>query len=117
MCVCVCVFVYEEKERRREVREREREREREYTDKEEEGKTFNFHYGVVIILLTLVKECNSFLKKKIFDWQSSYQSVTIPIPSFPRVDSSVNFVGRLTNEMLNQTNYNRTVYVASSTTN
>ena len=38
---------------------------------------------------------------QIHDWQSVYQSTTIPIPQFPRSDSeSVTFVGRLAREIL-----------------
>ena len=38
---------------------------------------------------------------QIHDWQSVYQSTTIPIPRFPRSDSeSVTFVGRLAREIL-----------------
>ena len=34
------------------------------------------------------------------DWQSIYQSTTIPIPRFVPVDESVNFIGRLGREVL-----------------
>ena len=34
------------------------------------------------------------------DWQSIYQSTAIPIPRFPPVDNSVNFVGRLAREII-----------------
>ncbi len=37
---------------------------------------------------------------KVMDWQSVYQSKTIPIPRFSPVDESVNFVGRLAREVL-----------------
>ena len=38
---------------------------------------------------------------QVHDWQSMFQSTTIPIPRFPRTDSdSVTFVGRLAREIL-----------------
>ena len=40
---------------------------------------------------------------QIYDWQSVYQSKDIPIPRFPPVDGSVNFIGRLAREVLRQT--------------
>lgn len=53
-----------------------------------------------IINYNVEQECNSFLREKVLDWQSIYQSTTIPIPKFPRVDESVNFIGRLAREIL-----------------
>lgn len=47
------------------------------------------------------KECNSFLRNKILDWQSEYQSTMIPIPSYPPTDlQCVTFIGRLAHEIL-----------------
>ena len=40
------------------------------------------------------------LLSQVHDWQSFYQSTTIPIPKFPPVDESVNFIGRLAREIL-----------------
>ncbi|KYQ93508.1 hypothetical protein DLAC_06205 [Tieghemostelium lacteum] len=58
------------------------------------------------------QECNSFLKKKIYDRQSTYQSVAIPIPKFPTVDpQSINMIGRLARELLQQTNCKTTLYL------
>ena len=37
---------------------------------------------------------------QVQDWQSIYQSTAIPIPRFPPVDNSVNFVGRLAREII-----------------
>ena len=34
------------------------------------------------------------------DWESIYQSTAIPIPRFPPVDQSINFIGRLAREIL-----------------
>ena len=53
-----------------------------------------------IINYNVEQECNSFLRQKIYDWQSIYQSTTIPIPRFVPVDASVNFIGRLAREIL-----------------
>eukprot|EP01100_Stratorugosa_tubuloviscum_P013540 TRINITY_DN682_c0_g1_i1.p1 TRINITY_DN682_c0_g1~~TRINITY_DN682_c0_g1_i1.p1 ORF type:complete len:1155 (-),score=441.79 TRINITY_DN682_c0_g1_i1:57-3521(-) len=65
-----------------------------------------------IINFYVEQECNTFLKKKIYDWQSIYQSDAIPIPKFPPVDQiSNNFIGRLTRELLKQTEFSRTVYI------
>ena len=41
---------------------------------------------------------------QVHEWQSIYQSTTIPIPHFPPVDSSVTFVGQLAQEILRITN-------------
>lgn len=40
------------------------------------------------------------VSSQVHDWQSIYQSTTIPIPKFPPVDESVNFIGRLAREIL-----------------
>ncbi|EFA77215.1 hypothetical protein PPL_12424 [Heterostelium album PN500] len=57
------------------------------------------------------QECNQFLKKKVYDWQSSFQSVAIPIPKFQPIDSSVNMIGRLARELLGQTSCRTTLYL------
>ena len=42
-----------------------------------------------------------FYHSQVHEWQSVYQSTTIPIPRFPRTDpESVTFVGRLAREIL-----------------
>eukprot|EP01114_Cavostelium_apophysatum_P004875 TRINITY_DN1530_c0_g1_i1.p1 TRINITY_DN1530_c0_g1~~TRINITY_DN1530_c0_g1_i1.p1 ORF type:complete len:883 (+),score=302.78 TRINITY_DN1530_c0_g1_i1:200-2848(+) len=64
-----------------------------------------------IINYNVEQECNSFLKTKVYDWQSVYQSVAIPIPRFPSIDNSVNFIGRLAKELLAFTHSNRTLYI------
>lgn len=65
-----------------------------------------------IINYNVEQECNSFLKKKVFDWQSMFQSVAIPIPRFPPSDeTSVNFIGRLARELLALTDISKTIYV------
>ncbi|XP_043922537.1 WASH complex subunit 5 [Protopterus annectens] len=57
------------------------------------------------------QECNSFLRTKIQDWQSVYQSTHIPIPKFPPVDESVTFIGRLCREILRITDPKVTCYI------
>ncbi|XP_035827087.1 WASH complex subunit 5 [Aplysia californica] len=64
-----------------------------------------------IINYNVEQECNSFLRTKIQDWQSVYQSTAIPIPRFVPVDESVNFVGRLAREILRITDPKTTSYV------
>ncbi len=44
-----------------------------------------------IVNYNVEQECNSFLRTKIHDWQSVYQSKAIPVPRFPPVDQSVRF--------------------------
>lgn len=64
-----------------------------------------------IINFNVEQECNSFLKKTI-DPRSQYQSDTIKIPVFPRVDrDSINFVGRLARELMRLTNCRSTTYL------
>lgn len=51
------------------------------------------------------KECNTFLRKKVQDWQSEYQSSNIPLPVYAPTDNiSLNFIGRLATEILRLTN-------------
>ncbi|XP_065061996.1 WASH complex subunit 5-like [Rhopilema esculentum] len=63
-----------------------------------------------IVNYNIEQECNSFLRVKVMDWQSIYQSKTIPIPRFAPVDESVNFVGRLAREVLRITDPKTTLY-------
>ncbi|XP_076341935.1 WASH complex subunit 5-like isoform X1 [Tachypleus tridentatus] len=65
-----------------------------------------------IINYNVEQECNAFLRHKVQDWQSVYQSKNIPIPKFPALDnSSVNFIGRLARELLRITDPKTTVYI------
>uniref|UniRef100_UPI00359007A0 WASH complex subunit 5 n=1 Tax=Myxine glutinosa TaxID=7769 RepID=UPI00359007A0 len=64
-----------------------------------------------IINYNVEQECNSFLRTKILDWQSIYQSSHIPIPKFPPIDESVTFIGRLCREILRVTDPRTTCYV------
>lgn len=45
------------------------------------------------------------------DFQSTYQDQNIRIPTFPPTDSSVNFIGRLAQEILRVTDYRQTTFV------
>lgn len=57
-----------------------------------------------LINYNVEKECNTFLRKKVHEWQSEYQSSNIPILTFPATDNvSVNFIGRLATEILRRT--------------
>ncbi|XP_020792963.1 WASH complex subunit 5 [Boleophthalmus pectinirostris] len=64
-----------------------------------------------IINYNVEQECNSFLRTKIQDWQSVYQSSHIPIPTFPSVDESATFIGRLCREILRITDPKITCYI------
>ncbi len=70
-----------------------------------------------IIYFHVEQECNSFLKKKIFEYESIYQSKSIPIPVYPSLPNpagtevSVNFIGRLAREILRITDPKTTFYV------
>eukprot|EP00471_Norrisiella_sphaerica_P000575 CAMPEP_0184482552 /NCGR_PEP_ID=MMETSP0113_2-20130426/4111_1 /TAXON_ID=91329 /ORGANISM="Norrisiella sphaerica, Strain BC52" /LENGTH=1139 /DNA_ID=CAMNT_0026862353 /DNA_START=88 /DNA_END=3507 /DNA_ORIENTATION=+ len=65
-----------------------------------------------IIAYSVEQECNSFLKRKVYDWQSIYQSDAIPIPQFRPLDKfSINFMGRLVRELLAQCSPDKTVYI------
>ncbi|XP_067888537.1 WASH complex subunit 5 [Heterodontus francisci] len=64
-----------------------------------------------IINYNVEQECNNFLRTKILDWQSMYQSTHIPIPKFHPVDESVTFIGRLCREILRITDPKMTCYI------
>uniref|UniRef100_A0A8C8EDU9 WASH complex subunit 5 n=1 Tax=Otus sunia TaxID=257818 RepID=A0A8C8EDU9_9STRI len=64
-----------------------------------------------IINYNVEQECNNFLRTKIQDWQSIYQSTHIPIPKFTPVDESVTFIGRLCREILRITDPKITCYI------
>ncbi|KAF0972785.1 hypothetical protein FDP41_009034 [Naegleria fowleri] len=74
-----------------------------------------------IIMYNVEQECNTYLKRKVFDFQSLYQSEVIPIPRFrPTLSQQMsdkqsitilNFMGRLMVEMLVHTDTRRTVYI------
>ncbi|CAD7002477.1 unnamed protein product [Ceratitis capitata] len=68
-----------------------------------------------IINYNVEKECNAFLRNKIQDWQSRYQSQTIHIPSFTPLQGdnskSNNFIGRLAHEILQCTDPKQTIFL------
>uniref|UniRef100_UPI00398ECB7B WASH complex subunit 5 isoform X2 n=1 Tax=Pristiophorus japonicus TaxID=55135 RepID=UPI00398ECB7B len=64
-----------------------------------------------IINYNVEQECNNFLRTKILDWQSMYQSTHIPIPKFQPADESVTFIGRLCREILRITDPKMTCYI------
>lgn len=64
-----------------------------------------------IINYNVEQECNNFLRTKIQDWQSMYQSTHIPIPKFAPVDESITFIGRLCREILRITDPKMTCYI------
>jgi len=69
-----------------------------------------------IINYNVEQESNEFLKKKIYDWQSQYQSDAIPIPIFerpkhPQQSRFVNFTGRVVNELLLHTRPQIATYI------
>nr|XP_020670201.1 WASH complex subunit 5 [Pogona vitticeps] len=64
-----------------------------------------------IINYNVEQECNNFLRTKIQDWQSIYQSTRIPIPKFAPVDESVTFIGRLCREILRITDPKIACYI------
>jgi len=69
-----------------------------------------------IVNFNVERECAAFLVKKN-DLESVYQSREVPIPDFPRSDSSsVNFMGRLARALLVHTDFHTTVYVPDTTT-
>ncbi|XP_038118997.1 WASH complex subunit 5 [Culex quinquefasciatus] len=70
-----------------------------------------------IINYNVQRECNPFVKSKILDWESEFQSSTIPIPSYEPLDmASVTFVGRLAREIMRITDPKTTIYVDICTT-
>ena len=65
-----------------------------------------------IINYNVEQECNRYLRKKIMDWESIYQSPTIPIPRYRSLDGeSYNFIGRLAREIIRITDFKHTCYV------
>ncbi|CAF1096037.1 unnamed protein product [Adineta ricciae] len=64
-----------------------------------------------IINYNVEQASNSFLKQKIYDFQSTFQSRHIPIPRIaPLGDGSINFMGRLVREILRVTDPRSTFY-------
>lgn len=65
-----------------------------------------------IVNFNIEQECNAFVRQKVLDFESIYQSRAIPIPKYAPLDAySVNFIGRLTREVLRITDPRQTIYV------
>lgn len=71
-----------------------------------------------IVYFYVEQECNTFSKKKIFEYESMYQSKNIPIPVYAplppvsaNMESSVNLIGRLAREILRVTDPRTAYYV------
>ncbi|GJQ68756.1 hypothetical protein Trydic_g17288 [Trypoxylus dichotomus] len=63
------------------------------------------------------QECNGFLRNKVHDWESAYQSRHVPIPFYPPADNiSENFIGRLAREMIKLTDLKSTLYIEQTAT-
>ena len=65
-----------------------------------------------VINYNVEQECNRYLKKKVYDRASTYQSRAIPIPRFPAPegDMAVNFMGRLMHSLFLLTDPHETTY-------
>jgi WASH complex subunit strumpellin len=65
-----------------------------------------------IVNYNIEQECNLFLRNKVQDWESVYQSKAIPIPKFPQASpDSATFIGSLAREVLRLTDPKTTLYV------
>ena len=65
-----------------------------------------------VIGYNVENECNQFLRRKIDDWHSDFQSTDIPIPKYSRVDTdSVTFMGRLVHDLIRVTDPSQTMYL------
>ncbi|XP_057658318.1 WASH complex subunit 5 [Diorhabda carinulata] len=69
-----------------------------------------------IINYNVEQECNGFLRRKIHPWQSLYQSRYVPIPIYPPIDQSVNFIGRLAREVIRLSDPKNSVYLDTTVT-
>ncbi|XP_063699723.1 WASH complex subunit 5 [Culicoides brevitarsis] len=68
-----------------------------------------------IICFNVERECNAFLNHKVSEWNSKYQSHTIPIPTYPgEADGAATFIGRLAKELLRITDPKCTCYIQHS---
>eukprot|EP00656_Telonema_subtile_P001385 TRINITY_DN10622_c0_g4_i2.p1 TRINITY_DN10622_c0_g4~~TRINITY_DN10622_c0_g4_i2.p1 ORF type:complete len:1069 (-),score=421.60 TRINITY_DN10622_c0_g4_i2:243-3449(-) len=68
-----------------------------------------------IIHYNVEQECNRFLKKRVHDWQSKFQSKAIRIPQFKPVDEhSNNFIGRVMRQLMMHIDPRTTVFVGAS---
>ncbi|VEN49154.1 unnamed protein product [Callosobruchus maculatus] len=69
-----------------------------------------------IINYNVEQECNEFLRNKIHQWQSVFQNRYVPIPIFPPIDGSVNFIGRLAREVIRLTDPRSSIYLDQTLT-
>ncbi|CAG9761136.1 unnamed protein product [Ceutorhynchus assimilis] len=69
-----------------------------------------------IVNYNVEQECNGFLRNKIYPWQSVYQSRYVPIPIYPPIDESENFIGRLAREIIRITDPKSAVYLSTTLT-
>lgn len=69
-----------------------------------------------IVNYTVEQECNNYIRRKIQDWESPYQSRAIPIPQFSvsRKNHSkpVTFIGCIIEQLLSLTDPSRSMYLA-----
>ncbi len=65
-----------------------------------------------VINYNVEAECNRYLKKKVYDRTSTYQSRAIPIPRFspPANSTSINFMGRLLHALFLMTDPHESIY-------
>lgn len=68
-----------------------------------------------IVNFNVEMECNSFMQKKLYYWQSKYQSDSIPIPHFERASEkdAYSFFGRIVQNLLTMTDPRRCMYIPS----
>ncbi|XP_066254336.1 WASH complex subunit 5 isoform X1 [Euwallacea similis] len=69
-----------------------------------------------IVNYNVEQECNGFLRSKVHPWQSIYQSRYVPIPIYPPIDGSENFVGRLAREVIRLTDPRSSVFLPTTST-
>ncbi|CAM6121354.1 unnamed protein product [Calypogeia fissa] len=69
-----------------------------------------------IIDFNTEQECSTFLRRKVRDWESAFQTTAVPIPSYPAPDQdqskSLNFMGRLVKKLLHMTHAGRSMFLA-----
>jgi len=66
-----------------------------------------------IIGYNVEQEANKYLLKKVFDFESKYQTAAAPIPNYPRTESDplcVNFMGRTVSTLLKMTDAQTTIF-------
>lgn len=68
-----------------------------------------------IVNFNVEMECNSFMQKKLYYWQSQFQSDSIPIPYFERASDkdAYSFLGKMVQHLLSMTDPRRCTYLPS----